>query len=164
MEKQKNNLFDDAIKDLENMRRAMKESLKQSEEVKEGNNNENQINDPSYVLFDQITKSTIEILKQPELEKIFGKISETLGDDTAKGLIEIFSASMTHSAYEAIVFYDGLLKIELSNQFDNIGKFINNLAADIKAHNAVLEVHKKDINEIKEEILIKKFKDNTNIK
>ena len=165
MEKPKNNLFDDAIKDLENMRKAMKESLKQDKDVKDGVcTEEDQMNDPSYVLFDQITKSTIGILKQPELEKIFTKISESLGEDTAKGLIEVFSASMTHSAYEAVVFYDNLLKVELTNQFDNIGKFVNNLAADIKAHNAVLEVHKKDINEIKQQMLIDRFKDNANIK
>ena len=64
MEKPKNNLFDDAIKDLENMRNAMKESLKQDKDVKDGVcTEEDQMNDPSYVLFDQITKSTIGILK-----------------------------------------------------------------------------------------------------
>lgn len=151
-------IFADAIQELEDLRKVMIKAAEESEDVKEGNCTEDdEKSEPAFILFDQISKSSISMLKQPIAEKIFNEIQEKLGYDTTKGLIELFVVTMTHSAHNAILFYDDLLKQELTKQFDHMGEYINNANADIKAHKAVLEVFRKDLNEIKSKLLIDQF-------
>lgn len=157
-----NNVFSDAIKDLEYMRDAINKAAETSEDVKSGNcTAEEEKMEPSYLLYNQIAKNSIDILKQPEVFNVFNKIKDKIGEDIAKGLIEVFVISMTHSAHSAVLFYDDLLKVELTNQFKNLGDHINIAKSDISAHSAVIEILRKDLNEIKSKLLIDQFnKDN----
>lgn len=152
MEKQTSELFDDAIKALNNIRNESRKAIESSEEDNKPDEN------PSFVLFDRIVESSIGILKSPDISSLFGTVAEKVGEDTAKALIEAFAISMSHSAYEASVFYDALLKKELDKQFNNIESYINNLIGTVKAHSAVLEVNKKEINDIKHKLMIEDFK------
>lgn len=157
-----NNVFSEAIKDLESMRDAINKAAEQSEDVKAGNcTAEEEKMEPSYLLYNQIAKSSIDMLKQPEISKVFDNIKDIMGEEIAKGLIEVFAISMTHSAHNAVLFYDDLLKIELTKQFENLGDHINTAKSDISAHGAVIEILRKDLNDIKSKLLIDQFnKDN----
>lgn len=103
------------------------------------------------VLFNQITESTIKIMQSPEIEKSLVLIGENMKMDekSIAALINVIAIAMTNSAHQAILFYDDLLKAELGKQFDNVGHHINLGKADMEAFKSVLQVHQKQMNEIK---------------
>ena len=96
--------------------------------------------EPDYLLYNSISESSIEILQQESVLKLFNQIGDKLGSDIAKSLTELMAIAMTHSAYSAILFYDGLLKKELTNQFNHYGEHLNDATAIVKSHDSVLEV------------------------
>ena len=102
-------------------------------------------------LFHQITEGTIQILQSPEIEKSLVTIGENMNMDqeSITSLINIIAIAMNNSAYQAILFYDDLLKAELTKQFDNIGHHINLGKADMEAFKSVLQIHQKQIGEIR---------------
>ena len=131
------------IDNLEALREALKTSMI--------NNGENPDEDPSYVLYDSITESTINILKLKPMRDLFDKISDSVGEGTAKSMIEMISLCMTHSAHNAVVFYDELLKSELTKQFDLYGDSLNECIAVVNAHAGVLKILKKRIDDLEKQ-------------
>jgi hypothetical protein len=102
------------------------------------------------VLFNQITETSIGIIQTPEIEESLLTIATNMNMDQASiaALINIIAISMTNSAHQAILFYDDLLKKELTKQMDNVGHHINLGKTDSEAFKSVLQIHQKRIDEI----------------
>jgi hypothetical protein len=145
------NNLNDSINEIKDFSKNVEEAI---------NNEDNELTEeekkeePDYLLYNAISETSISILQQESVIKLFEKISDKLGDDITKSLIELMTLTMTHSAFNAIVFYDGLLKGELTNQFDHYGNHLNNTSAIVRSHDSVLEVFGKRITDLENKLKI----------
>ena len=112
------------------------------------------------LLFKQITDTTIKIMETPEVEKSLTTIATemNMGEKSISSLINLIAIAMTNSAYQAIIFYDDLLKDELTKQFENVGNHINMGKADMEGFKAALQIHQKQIGEINKTLLLNNLK------
>lgn len=154
--------LNDSVESIKNFQNKMEEAAGKTEDVKDGTSTkEEEKQEPAYVLFSAIAETSINILQMPAVIETFDAVSAKIGDELTKKLIEAITLIMTNSAYQAVSFYDGMLKDELNKELDNISNSINMVAADVNAHTGVLEVFKarldkfekgNKIDEIKKEI------------
>lgn len=116
------------------------------------------------ILFNQITEASIAIIQTPEIEKSLLTIATNMNMDqeSLTALINIIAISMTNSAHQAVLFYDDLLKKELTKQMDNTVHHINLGKADGEAFKSVLQIHQKKIDEISSILKIDKIKKENN--
>lgn len=132
----------DSVEEMENLRKHVKEAAGRSENKDDG----------SYVLYDMIIESVINILNSESVKKSFTALSSKLGTETVKPLVELLTICMTNSAQNAIVIYDDLLKQELTKQFDRLGDALNNCIATVNAHDGAIKVLRKSITDVKNEM------------
>lgn len=152
--------LDRSIDDILKYRENLEKCAENTEDVKKGNcTAEDEKQEPGYLLYQAISESSIAILQQPTVVKLFETISKDVGEDLAKSLVELFAISMSNSAYNAITFYDQLLKGELTKQFDHYGDYLNATTATVKAHDGVLEVLNKRVSDIENNIKLREVKD-----
>lgn len=115
---------------------------KDSEDVKAGRcTEEDEKQEPELVLFRKITETTLGILQDPEMGACF-KLMETKGLDLEiiRALVRMMAIAMSTSAFNAISFYDELLKEELSKQFNHMGSHINTGKAESEVLRASINV------------------------
>lgn len=149
----KNNPLNDSVNELKQCQDNLKKKAEEAADVKDGKcTAEEELREPAYVLYNQIAESSIRIIQLPEVVNIFAKLSGTLGDDIAKALVELMALTMTQSAHQAVLFYDDLLKAELTKQFDNVGEHLNGTRAIVEGHTGALSVFKTQLNEIQSKI------------
>jgi predicted HicB family RNase H-like nuclease len=132
-----------------------------SKKVEESNDEE--AKEPSHRLFHEISETTIKILQDPIMNQYFAEIAKELKEETVQQIVTVIAVCMTHSAYQAITFYDDLLKTELTKQFDNINHHINLSKADIEGIKAAFAILRKSQDEISKEIKINNFQKDNNI-
>lgn len=160
-----NDKFDKMIKDWENLNNGLNDAVKNTEDVKNGTSTEEEEKkEPAYILLHSIMEGTSQMLQMPQVVAVFEQLSGKLGQDETLSLIQLLSILMTYSAHNAITLYDELLKNELQGQFDHISEHINYTKADVAAHTAVLEVHKKQLNELEKKLKLDSFKKDNGLK
>ena len=143
-QEQKTHRLDQDTIDNEAIKEKLKRIAEQDEDVQSGKISvEEELKEPGYVLYGQILKSTTDILRTPDSKKLFDQLITKFGEDTTAALMEFFAAAITQSSYNAVIFYNDLLKEELSKQFCLMGDTLNKCVADVKAHHAVLEAFGK---------------------
>ena len=115
-----------------------------------------EIDNVGLTFFNQIVETSVEIMGTKEVEDALVTLSTKLNMDQkcVTSLINLISVCMTNSAYRAIIFYDELLKSELTKQFDNIGNHINLGKADIEGIKGAIQIHQKRIGSIENDLLI----------
>lgn len=134
-------------------------SAAESEDVKSGSSTvEEELQEPGYVLHNQIVENTISILQAPVMLEAFKVIGASIGDEVTSALVNVMVISMTNSAHQAILFYDELLKGELTKQFDNIGEHINMMKSEMDGQLSAMKVFRKELTEIEQKIQIDEFK------
>lgn len=150
-------VFDSELKTIAEKQKKVNESAKESQDVKDGIlTEEEQLKEPSYVLFNSMMDSITKIMQKKEvtesIENIFNILaSQGVAANKAaaiKELINLMIIVMTTSSYEAILCYDDMLKGELTTHFDNIVKYFNEVKLEVNAHNGTLSVFKKHLSEI----------------
>ena len=115
------------------------------------------------VLFKQISDTSIEILNSPEITVAFKLMEgEGISKKAISTLIQVIAISMSNAAYQSILFYDDLLKQELTRQFDNIGDHVNMTKADVEGIKAAIQVHTQKISDIDNVLILNKLKENCN--
>lgn len=158
MENNKNDPLEDINKVLDDMEKKL------SGKINSENSEEDEKDDPAYILLQNIIVSVSKMVSTTQVKNIFETIKKNTNEETSTAILTLLSIVMTYSAHNALLIYDELLKKELQNQFDNIGNHINYMKSDLSAHEAVLNIHKKDINELKKKIQIDKFKGDNGLK
>lgn len=152
------------IDEIRKHQKKVNESAKDSEDVKSGKcTKEEELQEPGYVLYNHITECTVNILQSPTVEAAFDMLSKKLGDEATKALIDVFAISMTNSAHQAVLFYDELLKKELTKSFDSVGHHLNLAKADIQAHSGAIDVFRKRLDDIDKTINVNKLKKDNGI-
>lgn len=150
-----NEKVSNTIDEINRQREVVKENLINSDDVKAGKcTPEEELQEPSYILYDSIARSTIEILKQPIIDKSLSDLAKDTSDNFSKSLVELLAVVMTQSAHQAILCYDELLKNEISKNFDLVYERLNSTSASVESHKAVLKVFKASLNEIESKIKI----------
>ena len=144
--------LDESIKALNEFKQNLFKASENTEDVKNGDcTPEDERQEPDYKLYNSIADTSIEILKGETVANLFNKIADKLGEDLSKELCEVMAICMTHSAYQAVVFYDGLIKNELGKQFDHISDHLNSMAGVLNGHDGALQVFKSKINDLENE-------------
>lgn len=162
---QTNNPFNNTINTLnERNKEVDKFTRKIDEEMKEDYNKNEENDNPAFILYNSITKTSIELLQSESAIETFKKIESKIGEDATKSMIEMFAIMLTQSSYDAVLTYDSLLKKELDKQFDHFAEHLNIAKADIEAHQGALTVFRKQLNEIQTKLEISKIKNENNIK
>jgi len=161
----KNNPFDPTINSLKETADAIDNATRKAaeEETGEPNNPEEANTDPAYVLYNTIANTSIELLQNEVVVKAFQKLASTTDAETSKCMIEMFAILLTQSAYNAILFYDELLKQELTKQFNHFADNINENRATINGHHSAMLVFRKQLNEIASKLKIEQFAKENNI-
>ena len=151
--------MNDSIENIKDFQKKMEDASGNTEDVRSGmSTKEEEQQEPAYLLLNGIADTSVKILQMPTVAAFFEKLSNKLGSDLTHDLIEVLTIIMSNSAYEAVVFYDELLKRELTKQFDNVGETFNKIGADVNAHNGVLSVFKARLDEIEKSLKIDKIK------
>lgn len=149
------NKLAESIDSIKKFQFNLNEAAEHTQDVKDGvSTPEEERQEPDYILFNHIAESTINILQLPSIEKAFDSIAEKLDEDTAQHLAEMIALSMVHSAYDAVAFYDGLLKKELDKQFNHFADKINEIDSVVTAHNGALQVCQEKLGIIEKNIKI----------
>lgn len=157
MLKEKSPLERDAER-IQEVRDAVTKEVEQSQDVKDGKcTPEDEKKEPGYLLFDKISESVQRIIQSPEVAKGFVEIGKATNEDVSINLVRIIAFCSANAAYEAICFYDELLKMELQKQFDNIGRHINLDKADLAAYRSVLEVFRKRLDKLEGKQTVEEF-------
>lgn len=143
---------------------AAEKAASETDDVKEGRcTPEDEKAEPGFVLYNRIAESMIEIMQQPEVTNGFVKIGKILGEEVSTTLVSIIAMCTVTGAHNAIVFYDELLKKELSQNFELVSKRVNEAVADTAAFRGVLEVFKKKLDEIEKKDKISQIKKDAGI-
>jgi arsenate reductase-like glutaredoxin family protein len=102
------------------------------------------------ILFKEISSTVIKILTDPATTQSFKGIADKLGVDISKELVELVSTTVTFATYNAIAFYDGLIKEKISESLREIGDIIQTQGSDI-------QVLQMKIGDIEKQKLTSKF-------
>lgn len=161
----------EAIEDVKETLEAHDKALGETDDVKEGNcTKEDEAAEPANVLFRAISELTIQILADPVIDQSFAIIDKnlnalvaedpkpsqelkaTISKEIISTLINIIAVSMSHSAYNSLLLYDDLIKKELDNQFDHVGKHLNTTKADVEGLKALSQIFRRQISDINKKL------------
>ena len=138
---------------------AVKKAAENSQDVKDGKSTvEEEMQEPENILYNEIAETSIRILSDKIVHESFDIIAKELSIESMQALTSILAIIMTRSAFEAILFYDELLKKELSKQFGEQVHHINLLKSDVMGHNGALKVFKAQLEEIKKQLRTSELK------
>jgi hypothetical protein len=161
----KNNPLEDSINEISEVKENLLGLIKNSKKVKDGVLTEEEaMHEPENIVYLNIVDTIIHILKNEELSKQFKLLEENnISNEAIKILINIIAVITTNATYSAVVFYDELLKKELSKQFDNLGNHINKLTSEINGIKPACEVYNKKIGNIEKILKINEIKQNEKV-
>ena len=132
----------DSVQEMETLRKHIQDSVNMTDDK----------DDPTYVLYDSIIESVIDILNSEAAKNSFNVLSAKLGADAIKPLIDLMAVCMANSAHHAVCIYDNMLKEELSRNFDTYGESLNKCIALVNAHDGAIKVFRKTLTDIKTEV------------
>lgn len=148
-----------SVEEILKYRDNLLKKVENSQDVKDGNcTADDEKKEPGFLLYNAIIESSVEILQKEPVVKLFSELSGVIGEDTSHKFVELLAICMSQSAYNAITFYDQLLKGEITMQFDHYGKHLNALGAEVNAHKGSLEVFQKRLSDIENTIKINEVK------
>lgn len=110
------------------------------------------------MMYKHVLSTSIDIVNNKHTKSIFKSIESKLGEDVSEQLIELFVLSMTHSAHDAVAYYDGLLWDQLNERFKYVIDEINKNRSTLEAHDAVLNVQRKKLDDIDKQIKLTNLK------
>jgi hypothetical protein len=164
MDQEINNALNESIDDFKKAQDDIKEVIKNSDKVKSGESTlEDELKEPGYILYNNITEVCISILNDEQVKKRFVELGSSLGLTTVKTLVELIAVIMTQSSYQTILMYDNMLKKEISEQFSRYGNNLNILKSSTDAHESVLRVFKEKISKLESTNAVEKFSKENNI-
>ena len=142
-----------AVDEINNFREAMRKATENSDDVKDGISTvEEEQQEPEFVLFDAIAESSINTLQMDAVVESMNKIADKLGDDLTSELCTIMAVLMSNSAFNAIMFYDDLLREQINEKFKEYDSIINDISAVTNGMNGAMEVFKKRIGDIQDKL------------
>jgi hypothetical protein len=144
--------INESIDKINKFKDHVNEAAEYAEDVKSGEfTADEERQDPSYVLYNRIADTTVNIMKLPSVGGLFESIAEKLDPETAQKFMELIAICMTHSAYQAVAWYDKLLKEELTKNFENIAGNIDTLHGELVGQKGALEVFKTRLSKLDKE-------------
>lgn len=148
------NSLNDAVEDIKKVQQAVHDTVNESEDVKNGNcTAEEESAEPGRVLFDKISENVINILQNPDIVRVFVDIGKKFDEKTSQDLTVMMAVCMSQSAYQALLFYDSLLKDELQRNYDVFNNNINLCKSSIEAHESALTIFRKKLSDIDKKLM-----------
>lgn len=145
----KKDLIDQALEDIAKMRNSVRKMAEDSPDVKAGTITiEEELQEPGYVLYGGIVDAVASYFEIPTVQIAWRKIGESIGSETAAGLMSMMAVATTQCSYQSVLHYDSLLKEEITKQFDLIINRCNDNTADITACKGAISVLRTSIDKI----------------
>ena len=139
----------------------MQNEINEYQKIKEDMEKMNKEENPGSILLGNLTETILKILQNKELLEMFKKLeTQGLNPETIKMLVNIIALVSTHAAYHSILFYDDLLKDELTKQFNSMAEFMNIMKADINGISGACVVYKTKIGELENKLKIDEISKN----
>lgn len=113
--------------------------------------------DPSYQLYQHIFETTSRVFDADETKEIFKVISSKMGEEISISLMSLMVLTVTHSAYDAIAFYDNHISDILNEQFTQIIDHVNGQNAAIDGMQSAMQIYRKQLNDISSKIITEDF-------
>ena len=150
--------LDDSIKEIKRFKENLKEAAKTDDDVKNGIvTPEEEMKEPDFQIYDIIAETTIQILQNKRIVETFNKVSEKIGDELTKSIIEALSIAMTNSAFNAILWYDQMLEQEIVPQVNKLIEKVNGLDADVTGYSGAIRVLKEKVSELEKQKITEKL-------
>ena len=164
----------DSIEGLKELQDVHDKILEEVDDVVKGETTkEEEAAEPENLLFKQIYELAIRVLSDPSIDESFSIVADNLtkcfeDPETDKpaavktatsAIVNIVAMSLVSSAYNSILFYDGLLKKELDAQFDHMAHHVNMSKADIEGLKALTAIFRRQISDINKKLQIDDIND-----
>ena len=132
--------LDESVEAVNEFRKNLNEAAETNDNVKDGiSTPEEEKQEPEFMMYDVIAETTIEILQNEHIVKMFDELKEKIGDDLTKSIIEAMSIAMTNSAFNAIQWYDKMLETNIVPQFNAMVNRINEIGADVSGYGEAIK-------------------------
>ena len=105
-------------------------------------------------IFNNISKSVIELLQGPVFSSSFRIIQEKCGTEVAESIISLMSVGMTTSAFNAVVQYHNSTVEIVNEKFEKLLIAINNNSSDIHGLIQSLAVVRAGLSKLEKEKIV----------
>lgn len=141
--------YEDAINALNEMNQNIENQMKESEDVKNGTMTlDEKLDQEGYTLFKMITEDIEKMMNEKVVQDVFEIIKNSTDKQMADAICSLMMTLMAFSSHDAVSRYDELITEKLNHQFEIINNNMLMLKSSIEAHDAVLKVQKKKIDDI----------------
>lgn len=119
--------------------------------------------DDAMELLKEITNNVKLMMENEVVQKTFKYFTDKFDEEFSDNLISLLTVLTTSTAHMAIVSYDQILVQKLDKQISALDNNMLYLKAKQEAHDAVLEMQRKKIDEIVNQLKITDFKESNNV-
>lgn len=144
MDKGNDKILQDVADGVKEVKDAIDATLKEK--------NPEELDSHENLLFDEISNTVIKILTDPSTNAAYARLKEKLNTDISKELVELISTVTTFATYNAIAFYDMMIKEQIQSNFKEFGDII-------LRHDGDIEVLRLKVGDIEKRLLINKVQD-----
>lgn len=145
MDEKKTNPFQDVIQDIQGVQSRFTKLAEEADPQDPAQADKNSL---AYLLYNEIMETTIRILASDTMTDVFRQVSEKMGTTVSQQLITAMSMAMTHSAYQAILYYDGMMQQRLSEIFEVYSRGYTTLAANVNGIMGALQSYKSRLEKL----------------
>lgn len=151
-----------SIEGIEEAKKKLDKAIEESEQIKSGEVKKEDVQeDPGYILFNKISDTCINILRDEALIKYFESLEKGMGLDSTKSLLEMLVIIITRASYQSIIEYNDMLKAELDERLKILDSHDNILKADVDACKSALSVFNKKLGDLENNEILKKVANDT---
>lgn len=151
---------ENTLKVLKTMKKAFNETAKLDEAVVNGDlTEEEMLNEPSYLLYNQLLDSAIDIFEREDIQTLIIEIGKELNNpNVSQYIAQLLALVSCISTNNAIHFYDDIITKIIKDRFKEVVDGLNRNFADITSHQATLEVLSKKMGDIENKLQIDEIK------
>lgn len=148
------NKLDEIIKELQNGAKVFDDNIPNLDEVKDGTLTEDEAKkEPSILLFRTTLSTAVETLNSDLMRNKFKEmIDNGFTEEMAADLLSSIAIDVACSVFKSIIYYDDLLKDQLTKQFDNIADYFNIMRSEVSGTQKAMVTFTDKLNQLEKEI------------
>lgn len=158
MDEEKKDFIEEALDHIRKMPETTRAMAAKNPDVVAGRITvEEQLQEPGFVLYNNVIKAVTEYFEIPTVQAIFRGLGPVIGETHAANLMYAMAVGMTHTSHQTILFYDDMLKKEIGTQFDEIIKACNENRADAQSTLVAVDIIRTQLGKITSKESVENF-------
>ena len=134
---------------LNKMKEAVKETARESDNVKNGIFTEKEeLEDPDYQFYNLLIDTNQKIFSDPAIQKAIIEIGKRTDPEVSQLLTQLIGACISLAVNNGIQLYDDMLSKTLGVEIQLLYDVVNNRNADINAMQDVIKIHTQKLQEL----------------